>query len=704
MGDVTGTRPLSLGSTGPAQAAAGEPGHAPWPAGVPRWLVSARFCWGLAGAVLLLTMASGAIVAADGDLLLLPLLPSPPVAALMGGLVAARRPGHLVGVLLTAYGFTAAVSVLADVYAQAAVVHFPGRLPFATQAMWMTAWSFALPVALTLVLALLFPDGRLLSPRWRPALWAAAAFAVLTLAGNAFAPESMGAWFGDRPNPYAVPGPAFRLVLDAASVCGLVTVIAAVASIAQRWRRAGHVERQQLKWLVAVIPLNVAVVAFVQFFPDAIEVGLACGAAADLAFAVGLGLAVLRYRLYGIDVLVSRAVVYGLLTVAVAGVYLAAVAAAGAPFDPGRGMSVPVLVTVLAATVLLPVMERLQRRVDRVFFGDRGAPYTAMARLGRQVQDAAATEPVLGSVAAGVAASLRLPYVAVELRVGEEWVPAEACGRPPAEAAEMECFPLMFQREVVGRLMTGRRAAGEKLSPDDERLLGNLARQVAPAAHAVALRQALDVSRARLATAREEERRRLRRDLHDELGPALAGLTLGLDAARSLAGGQHELDDLLTGLKAGTRQALADIRRIAYGLRPPALDQLGLEGALREEVTRIERQAPGLAVTLSLSGPELPPLPAAVEVAAYRIITEAATNVARHAAARCCRVSVTTRGQDLLVDVDDDGTGMPEGWRAGVGITAMRERAAELGGRLAIEALVPAGTRIAARLPLEGPR
>ena len=435
-------------------------------------MLSARFCWGLAGAVLLLNLTSTAIIAAAGDLFLLPLVPSAPVAALMGGLVASRRPGHPVGLLLAGYAITGAVALLTDAYAQAAVVHFHGRLPFATQAMWMTAWDFIPASALALVLPLLFPDGRLLSARWRPALWAAAAFAVLGLAGNAFAPETMGAWFADRPNPYAVPGPAFGLLIDVASVLALVTAAAAAASVAQRWRRAGHVERQQLKWLAAVIPLNVAVLVIVQFFPDAIAVGLACGAASGMVLALGVGLAVLRYRLYGIDVLVSRAVVYGLLTVAVAGVYLAAVAVAGVPFDPDRGMSVPVLVTVLAATVLLPVKERLQHRVDRVFFGDRGAPYAAMARLGRQVEDAAATEPVLGSVAAVVAASLRLPYVAVELRVGEDWVPAAACGRPPAEPAEVECFPLMFQREAVGRLIAGRRAPGEKLSPDDERLLG----------------------------------------------------------------------------------------------------------------------------------------------------------------------------------------------------------------------------------------
>lgn len=704
MGDVTGTRPLTPGTAGLDHRPTAGPDVAQRLVGSLRWLLSARFCWWLAGAVLLLNLASTSIIVAYGDLLLLPLVPSAPVAALMGGLVASRRPGHLVGVLLVGYAFTGAVALLIYAYSQAAVVHFHGSLPFAAQAMWMTAWDFVPATTLALVLPLVFPDGRLLSARWRPALWAAAAFAVVALAGNAFATESMGAWFGDRPNPYAVPGPAFGLLIDAAGVLALVTAAAAAASVAQRWRRAGHVERQQLKWLAAVIPLNVAVLVMVQFFPDAIAAGLACGAAAGMALALGVGLAVLRYRLYGIDVLVSRAVVYGLLTVAVAGVYLAAVAVAGVPFAPGRGLSEAVLVTVLTATVLLPVRERLQRRVDRVFFGDRGAPYVVMARLGRQVEDAAATEPVLASMAAVVAASLRLPYVAVELRVGEDWVPAAASGLPPTDPAEVECFPLMFQREAVGRLMTGRRAPGEKLNPDDERLLGNLARQVAPAAHAVALRQALDASRARLVTAREEERRRLRRDLHDGLGPTIAGLTLGLDAARSLADGQRELEDLLTRLKAETRQALEDVRHIAYGLRPPALDQLGLEGALREEITRTERQAAGLAVTLSLSGPELPALPAAVEVAAYRIVIEAVTNVARHAAARCCRVCVTASGQDLLLEVDDDGTGMPEGWRAGVGITAMRERAAELGGGLGIEALAPHGTRIMAQLPLEGPR
>ena len=585
-------------------------------------------------------------------------------------------------------------------YARAAVVHFPGSLPFGTPMMWVTSWDYMQAGCLgALVLLLVFPDGRLLSRRWRSALWAAVAFVPLSVAGNAFVPQSMGGWFGDRPNPYAVQGPLFKVIFDLALVCGLAAAVAAVASMALRWRRAGHVVRQQLKWFLATVPPTVASAVVPQVFPDALALGLVVGAAAGSLMAVAIGLAVLRYRLYEIDVLLSRAVVYGSLSAAVAGLYLAVVAAAGELSGGGPGLSVQVLATVLVAAVLLPVRGRLQRRVDRLFFGDRGTPYAAMARLGHQLEEATTAEPVLSSVVTTVAASLRLPYAAVQLQISDGLAPAVAWGKAPLQVAT---FPLTFQRETVGRLVIGQRAAGERLSPDDERLLANLARQVAPVAHAVALREALDASRAGLVTAREEERRRLRRDLHDGLGPTIAGLTLGLDTACAMAAGRRELEELLGRLKAETQRAVTDIRRIVYGLRPPVLDELGLAGALREEVTRLERQAPGLPIALHLPGQGLAGLPAAVEVAAYRIVTEAVTNVLRHARAHRCEVWIRP-GQDLRLEVCDDGVGMPEGWRAGVGITAMRERVAELGGQLAIGPGGPRGTRITARLPIRRP-
>jgi two-component system, NarL family, sensor kinase len=198
---------------------------------------------------------------------------------------------------------------------------------------------------------------------------------------------------------------------------------------------------------------------------------------------------------------------------------------------------------------------------------------------------------------------------------------------------------------------------------------------------------------------REQERWRLCRELHDGLGPTLAGLTLGLDTAWTLSAGQPELQQLLERLKAETQRAVGDMRRIVYGLRPPSLDELGLAGSLRAEVGRLQGQAPELAVSLDVPGGGSGSLPASVEVACYRIVAEALANVARHARATRCSVRIQL-DRDMSVDVRDDGVGLPEAWRAGVGIVSMRERVTELGGELLIEPVLPHGTRVAARLPV----
>jgi hypothetical protein len=255
-------------ATGSYQQAAGVTGRAQRPGGSFRWLLSARFCWGLAVATLLLSLATAAILVIGGDLLNIVLIPTCLIAPIMGSLVAERHPGHPMGVLLSGYGFTGIGVLLTIVYGRAAVVWFPGDLPFGRQVMWLTAWDFVVPVTLALILPLVFPTGRLLSARWRPALWAAAAFAVLATAGNAFAPESMGIWFGDRPNPYAVPGPLFKVILAVGSVCGLIVAVAVIVNVAYRWRRAGHVERQQLKWPVASVPFLILAVTTATYFPN----------------------------------------------------------------------------------------------------------------------------------------------------------------------------------------------------------------------------------------------------------------------------------------------------------------------------------------------------------------------------------------------------------------------------------------------------
>ena len=656
---------------------------------------------GLAWAAALVTTILGfgaAVLAVLGHDVSLLLVPAPLAYAWMGCVLLARRPGHPMGPLLCLIGLTDVIGVLPYTYVRYTLVHSPGSLPFSTAMLWVNTWAYAPATSLGgMVLLLVFPEGRLLSRRWRPALWAALAFIPLSMAGYAFIPQNLGVLFRNLSNPYATPryDALFEACQALAIACGLVAGAGAAASVTLRWRRADRVGRQQLKWFLAVLPLTIASLIATLVAPGTLS--LALGVPPGILMPVAIGIAVLRYKLYEIDILLNRAVLYGSLTAGMAAVYLGVVVAARALFGvQGRGLAVQVIATVLAAAALWPLHDRAQRRVDRLFYGDRGAPYEALARLGRRVEEAADTETALNSVVKTIADSLRLPYAALELRLGDGWSPAAAYGETPAQVI---AFPLTSHGETVGRLLVGTRAPGEQLGPDDERLLADLARQAGPATHAVALRRALAASRAGLVTAREEERRRLRRDLHDGLGPTLAGLTLGLDIARARSAEQPELQELLGKLKAETQRAVTDIRRIVYGLRPPALDEFGLVGSLREEVGRLQYEAPALTVTLDAPADGLADLPAAAEVACYRIVTEALTNVTRHAHATRCSVRIRLK-HDLDVEVRDDGVGLPEGWRAGVGIASMRERVTELGGHLVIEASLPHGTRIKARLPV----
>ena len=259
-------------------------------------------------------------------------------------------------------------------------------------------------------------------------------------------------------------------------------------------------------------------------------------------------------------------------------------------------------------------------------------------------------------------------------------------------------MPLVYQSETVGQMILAQRAPGEPFSDMDRQLLETIARQAGVAAYNVRLTQDLQHSRERLVTTREEERRRLRRDLHDGLGPVLAAMSFKLDAVYNLADRDAvAVRQLAVELKTQMLEALTDIRRIAYNLRPPALDELGLVGALREHIASCN-QAQELQITLE--APEsAPPLPAAVEVAAYRIALEALTNVSRHAGAQHCSVRLSLPG-DLYLEVTDDGRGLPDAVRAGVGLTSMRERAEELGGTCRAEGLPQGGTGVMARLPL----
>jgi signal transduction histidine kinase len=351
-----------------------------------------------------------------------------------------------------------------------------------------------------------------------------------------------------------------------------------------------------------------------------------------------------------------------------------------------------VLVVAAVAIVAYPLREWLQRRVNRFMYGDRDDPARALSQLSRRISDAVTPQGLLPSTVEAVAQALRVPYVAVTLAGGAG--PAASSG---ARRGEPYAVDLVHQGELVGTLEVGQRSDTEPLSAADVRLIEDVARQVAVAAHAVRLADDLQQSRERLVLAREEERRRLRRDLHDGVGSALAGLALHAGNARkALPDDPDQAQAWVVPLEEGIRAAVADVRRIVDDLRPPALDELGLGGALRQ---RAEATYPGTRVLDRINGT---PLPAAVEVAAYRIATEALANVARHTHAERVSVDLAVAGQPaaLQLQVSDDGPGLPDEVRAGVGQRSMRERAAEVGGRCEITRDPGGGTRVQATLPL----
>ena len=407
-------------------------------------------------------------------------------------------------------------------------------------------------------------------------------------------------------------------------------------------------------------------------------------------------IAIVRHHLYDIDVVINRTLVYGALSACVVGIYVLAVVALGALFQARGNLAVSLLATGLVAVLFQPLRSRLQRSVNRLMYGERDDPYAVVSRLGRRLEATLAPEVVLPTLVETIAQALKLPYAAIILNEGEGVRTAATYGSPRGEP---ETLPLVYQREEIGRLVLSPRAPGERFSDADRSLLEDLARQAEVAVHAVTLTSDLQHSRERLVTTREEERRRLRRDLHDGLGAQLAGLNVQAGALRRLIPRDPDAaDKLVVELRDELRSAIAEIRRLVYDLRPPALDDMGLVEALRRLAERYGSEDGQLSVLVE-APEDLPDLPAAVEVAVYRITQEALTNVARHARARSCVVRLAVN-EELELEIVDDGVGIPAERSAGVGLSSMRERASELGGSCVVERASDGGTRVLVRLPL----
>ncbi len=333
-----------------------------------------------------------------------------------------------------------------------------------------------------------------------------------------------------------------------------------------------------------------------------------------------------------------------------------------------------------------------------------------LSRLGQRLQETLPADTLLLTIVETVAHALKLPYVALTWKQDgtspgtTEMAPLASYGTNPHGSTPIR-VSLLHQGKHLGDLLLAPRQRREELTPADMRLVRDLSPQIALALHSTLLLtelQQLTVdlqrSRERLVTAREEERRRLRRDLHDGLGPQLSSQTLTLSAIKKLLRQDPESADRLLGdAIVHAQEAVTDIRRLVYALRPPALDDLGLRGALEEQINQYRTSG----IVLTLEAPEtLPPLPAAIEMACYRIVQEAVTNVVRHAHATGATVHLELQEEFMVVEVKDNGQGLPPQVRRGVGLSSLHERAEELGGTCLIEAVPTGGTRVSARLPV----
>ena len=621
--------------------------------------------------------------------------------ALVGALLVSRRPRNPVGWILAGTALLIALAPAGDSYA-AWVMTTRGRPDaLAVVGAWVQSWYWMLLLALVFIaLPLLFPDGRLPSRRWWP-LAALPAAGVLGAVVLGMLTETLSGQDVDYRihNPIGIDGfppveqsPAFPAV----SALFGVGAIGAIAAVVVRFRRSRGAERQQMKWfLFAVAPLALLPVA--EALPSIVG-GLMFGWIL-IALPVAVAVAILRYRLDGIDVVINRALVYGLLTAVVVGVYVLVVGYLGAVLHREDDLVVSLVGAGIVAVLFAPLRDRLQRGVSRLLYGQRAEPYAAISGLGERLQSALAPDDVLPTIVGTVREALRLPYAAIALDDDASRIAASA-GEPVPGTVEM---PLLYRNEPVGRLILGLRTGESDFSPADRRLLSDLARHAGVAVSAVRLTADLRRSRERLVATREEERRRLRRDLHDGLGAQLAGLIVQAGVLRGLVRRDPEAaEQLVDELRGELRTAIADIRRLVYGLRPPALDDLGLAGALERLAERSE--ADGLRVTVEVrtEAGAGGPLPAAVEVAVFRIVQEALTNVVRHASASTCEVCVGVGPDDVAVEVVDDGCGLPDNRRSGVGLHSMRERAAEMGGTCRVEPAPGGGTRVRARLPRTG--
>lgn len=609
-----------------------------------------------------------------------------------------RHPRHAIAWVIALTGLLWAFDGLSESWAAYGMAHEP-VLPLTGFAVWIVAQVGAFLLVGLPVVLVLYPTGRLMPGRWGAVSVLVIAMACALPLLLLFAPVSALTADGfELPRETGMPelpvsGDVFVPLLAAGRLLTLLSLPLAVVVTFARQRHASGRERTQLRWLVwaAVMCLVMSGIALWLHNGWVVTVALMLALAVTGA---SIAIGILDPELRDVDALMGGTVVWATVagTVIVLDLMLVALldGVLGERLDQ---RDTTLLLLLVAVTIYAPVRSRITALVHRLLVGRRGDRYSVVTELAARLEESGDVHRQLPALAAAVATTFKLEYVQVEVFGHGGGTVTATYGARPREVREV---PIRYGEEEVGRLELPSRGLRSMLSTRDQALLFDLVRQAAMAVRSARLAEDLQESREQLVLAREEDRRRIRRDLHDGLGPVLGGVAMRLDAAGNALDRDPETTRRLV---AQSRQditdALADVRRLVHGLRPPALDDLGLLAALDQQAERLSTSS--LAVTVAAE--EVPALSAAVEVAAYRIASEALANTARHAGARRAAVRLVGGDHALLVEVADDGAGIAPEVVAGVGLRSIRERAEELGGRTEITCPATGGTLVRAWLP-----
>ena len=606
--------------------------------------------------------------------------------ALSGVVVASRRPSNPVGWIMLLIAVSEAQMVLGAGYVALYTQHWPAA-PLPQIAAWSGNWAWIPGLGgIVTFLLLLFPDGHPPTPRWRWVAWTAGIGILLGTVGTALATwSSRDQILVDPSGNYSPTGIGVPFsVLGQVMLFG-VAGVASIVSVVVRWRRAGQEERKQLRWFLFAVSV-VGVGLALSFIPGSSFFLLGIGL---LLMPISIAVAVLKYRLYDIDVVIRRAVVFGLLAAFITVMYAAIVGVVSLRFSGSQAGSFVAAATL--AVLFAPARDRARRIADRLVYGKRATPYEVLAEFSERVGGAYAADDVLARMAHVLMEGTGAQGARVLLQVGSERREAVSVG----ERGEETTVEVTHQGQELGALAVSMPAA-EPMNPAKEQLVEDLAAQAGLVLRNVKLIEELKASRQRLVAAQDEERRKIERNIHDGAQQQLVALAVQLKLAAGMVGKDPEKErTLLETLGTRANDALEDLRDLARGIYPPLLADKGLAAAL-------EAQARRAAVPVTVESDALGRFSEDIEATVYFCTLEALNNVAKYADAGRANVRLTDADGHLRFEVQDDGDGFdPNETGYGTGLQGMADRLASLGGELIVTSAPGAGTTVEGRLPAE---